>query len=73
MSRGSGLEPHKYPPPPASVQQPEEPLSGWEREIDCSFSDVDGIAYASSMARHAPAFTLFEPAKEALLTRPGFN
>ncbi|HLS67761.1 MAG TPA: RES family NAD+ phosphorylase [Kiloniellales bacterium] len=45
----------------------------WAQEIYRSFPHLDGIAYASSMAGHAPAFALFERAGDALPMHPLFN
>lgn len=45
----------------------------WAQAIYELFDALDGIAYASSMAAHAPAFALFERAKDSLPSHPALN
>lgn len=45
----------------------------WARAIHAAFPHLEGIAYASSMDGHNPAFALFERARSAIASRPTFN
>lgn len=45
----------------------------WARAIYSAFPALDGIYYASSMYRNAPAVALFERAESAIPTRPTFH
>ncbi len=45
----------------------------WARAIYQAFQEIDGLHYASSMYRSAPAIALFERAQDALPNSPTFN
>lgn len=68
-----GLWPSRAGISTAIASGPKHRAQAWSRKIYDEYTDLDGVAYPSSMAGHSPAVALFERCTDALPAMPLFH